>query len=207
MAKFNSAWLLGRQVRQHVKTSSRAGAGHHDPTTRAETAQRLTKVAIIAGIINIAAGFCPSPWQRVPCFAQVPVTFATGLLSESESWFTDAKEQAWLSVDNKQLRADPGERTVRFGIVRNLIAHAWFERKPPAILQLSFELALNTEEYVALGAPMIREIARGVLNHPNADAAKIASAPIGHATLALVFGLFNLRPVRDCQGDARNFHK
>jgi hypothetical protein len=96
---------------------------------------------------------------------------------------------------------------VGFRIVRDLVAHAWFEREPATVFQFSVELALDAKEYVAFDTPMIRPIARRVFNHANAHAAEVLSAPIGRASLAFVFGGFNLRPIRDSEGDARNLQK
>jgi len=135
------------------------------------------------------------------------IVYIAWVLSRIGKVIHGTKGLACLSVDNKQFRTDLGKRTMRFRIVRDLIAYAWFEHVSPTVFQFSFEMALNTEDYVALGTPMIREIAGRVLNHANADAAEVPSAPIGHATLAFVFGLFNLRPVRDSEGNARNLHK
>src|SRR6266852_1820495 len=95
---------------------------------------------------------------------------------------------------------------MRFLIVRNLITHTWCQRKSPAIFQFRFEFPFNTKDDVALGTPMIREIARCVFDHANTDAAAVLSTPIGGASRAAVCRWFNLRPVSDRKGEARNLH-
>jgi hypothetical protein len=63
------------------------------------------------------------------------------------------------SIDDNECRPDPGVRAMRFGIVRDLIAHAGPECESAAILQFRVELAGKAQEDVSLGAPVVRHIA------------------------------------------------
>jgi|TARA_R100001369_G_scaffold72437_4_gene100587 hypothetical protein len=60
-------------------------------------------------------------------------------------------------------------------------------------MQLTFE----AEQYVPFSTPMIRQIARTVLNHTNPDIPEISSPPISNAVFSGVFNPLNFRPIRD----------
>ena len=55
------------------------------------------------------------------------------------------------------------------GIVRDLIAHARHQYERSAIFELCMQLPFETQKDVALRAPVIRDIARRVLHHADAN--------------------------------------
>ena len=95
---------------------------------------------------------------------------------------------------------------MRFGIVRNLVAHARSERECSAVLQLRVKLAFNAQEHVALHAPVIGDIARRVLDHPDADRSERPRAPVRAAALARMFGGFDGGPLGDAERNTGHFH-
>ena len=89
---------------------------------------------------------------------------------------------------------------MRFGLVRDLVAHARSQDELPAILKLGVQLALEAQEDMPFRTPVVSQVARGVLDHADPDAAELARAPIRDARLTLVLGSFNGRPVGDSKG-------
>src|SRR5688572_21198024 len=98
------------------------------------------------------------------------------------------------SVDDEQLRADLRRRTMRFGVVGDLIAHSRFQRERATVFQLGVQLPFDAEKDVTLGAPMIGEVARRVFDDPYADVPESERAPVGAATFTSMFGWLNGRP-------------
>ena len=96
---------------------------------------------------------------------------------------------------------------MRFGVVGNLVAHAWPEQERAAILELRVQLTFQAEQDVAFGAPVIRDVARAVVHPPDPDRTEVAGAPSGHPSLAAVARRFDQGPVSGAEGDARHFHK
>ena len=84
---------------------------------------------------------------------------------------------------------------MRLGTVGDLVAHPGTEVESPAVAKLRFELAGEAEQDVPLLAPVIGAIARRVVDHANADGAKLSGAPQGRASLAGVFGGRDCGPV------------
>jgi hypothetical protein len=60
----------------------------------------------------------------------------------------------WL-VDDEELRTERRGRSVRPGIVGNLVTDAGSPREGPPVLKLDVELALETEEDVSFRTPMV----------------------------------------------------
>src|SRR5258706_9832117 len=133
----------------------------------------------------------PDRWPREPA-CPLPRTVALG------TWDP--------SIDDEQLRTDVGVRAVGFLVIGDLVAHARAQRELAAVLQLGVQLALGTQEDVALHAPMIREITRGVLDHANAQGTEVLRAPIGESVLALVLDGLDLRPIGRSEGNSRHLH-
>ncbi len=92
------------------------------------------------------------------------------------------------------------------GLVGYLIADAGCQHKSSAISKLSHQLAFQAEENMAFAAPVIRRIARSVLDQSNTYPAKIAGAPVGDSRLTGVFDGFNLLPVGGAKRDVRHVH-
>ena len=82
-------------------------------------------------------------------------------------------------------------------IVADLIARTWFKYKVASVFQLGMKLAVETEQYMPLRAPMIGQISRTVLDHPYPDIAELAGFPVSNALCADVLSPFNRRPVRN----------
>lgn len=95
---------------------------------------------------------------------------------------------------------------MRFRVVRNVVTHARFECELATILKFSVKLASNAQEEVALNAPVIREIARRVLDHANAHRVEVLGTPIGHAPLTAVLCSLDLRPISNAEGEIRYLH-
>ena len=93
-----------------------------------------------------------------------------------------------------------------FCVVCYLVAHAGSECELPAVSKFRLELSFGAQEYVAFDAPMVREITRRVLNHPDANISEVPRPPVGHATLAFVFGALDLRPVGGREWDSGDLH-
>src|SRR5215472_11589484 len=110
------------------------------------------------------------------------------------------------SVDDEEPSAGGRRRAMGLGVVRHLIGHAGLEHERPAVHQLGVELALETQQHVTLGAPMVGAIAGRVLDHADADASDLARAPVGGARLALVFGALDGCPVGRVEGNAAHLH-
>ncbi len=72
--------------------------------------------------------------------------------------------------------------------VCNLVAHAWREYEFAAIFEFGVEFAFDAQQYVALYAPMISEIARRVLDHADAKVAKGPCLPISETVVASMVG-------------------
>lgn len=81
------------------------------------------------------------------------------------------------------------------GVVTDLVAHAWGQREPTAILQLGVQLPIKAQQNVPFATPMIGEVARAVLDHSNAYRAEVACAPVRYSSFAQEDGWFNRRPI------------
>src|SRR4051812_24811678 len=98
-------------------------------------------------------------------------------------------------VDDEQSRAELCRRAMRLGIVCHLVTHAWPQHELAAVLELGVQLAFDAKQDVALTAPMIRQVARRVLDHSHPNAAELPRAPVRHASVAGVLGRLDRRPV------------
>lgn len=111
-----------------------------------------------------------------------------------------------FSIHDENLCSDFGVRTVRFAIVRNLVARPGLKREATSILQLRVQFPFDTEKNVAFGAPVVRQVAGGVFDHAHADGAELPGPPIGGPAFALMFNPFDGSPVCDAERDLRNIH-
>jgi len=73
-----------------------------------------------------------------------------------------------------------------FGIICNLIAHARFKKKLPAIFKLGVQLSFQAQKNVSFHAPVISQLILRILDHADADTAEILGAPEGYACFALM---------------------
>jgi hypothetical protein len=73
-----------------------------------------------------------------------------------------------------------------------------------------FQFAFHAEKNMAFLAPMIREIAGGILHHPHSNLIRLLTketrAPISYASFASVLCSFNFRPVRRAERKCIHFH-
>src|SRR3990172_7923332 len=110
------------------------------------------------------------------------------------------------SVHDEELCAGGREGPVGFGVVGHLVAGARGQDEGPPVPQVCVQFALEAEQDMALGTPVVGPVARRVVHHADADAAELACAPDGHSPLALVLGGCDLRPVGGSEGDAVHVH-
>jgi len=99
------------------------------------------------------------------------------------------------SVDNKKLCSNLSEGAMRPSIVGDLIAHAWFENEHPTVLELSVQLTLETQKNVSFHAPVVCQVTRRILDHPDSDIAEVLGAPTGDACLTFMLSSLYARPV------------
>src|SRR5256885_16653432 len=90
------------------------------------------------------------------------------------------------SVHNEQPRALVGVRAMLAVVVGHLIAHAGRKLERAPVLQVGDEFAIDAEDDVTLAAPVIRDVARRIVNEPHADIAELPGSPGGEARVALV---------------------
>src|SRR5215208_5280547 len=95
---------------------------------------------------------------------------------------------------------------MRLRLIRDLIAHARREPKPTAVGKLGLQLSGETEEDVSLLAPVVREIARRILHHPDAHVAELPAAPARGARFAWTDSLGDRGPVSSAEGDVGQAH-
>ncbi len=95
---------------------------------------------------------------------------------------------------------------MRLGVVGHLVAHAGREGKRSAISKFGMQFALDAKQDMAFGAPVIGQVACTIVDHAHADVAELACAPISHASIAFVLGLFDRGPVGGAEGDVVHLH-
>src|SRR5882757_5649416 len=81
------------------------------------------------------------------------------------------------SVHNEQPRALVGVRAMLAVVVSHLIAHAGRKLERAPVLQVRNEFAIDAENDVAFGAPVIGDIARRIVDQPHPDIAELPGAP------------------------------
>lgn len=91
-------------------------------------------------------------------------------------------------------------------MVGHLVTDPRREHKLAAIGQLGVQFAFQTEQDVALGAPMVGNITGTVFHHAYPQVVELLRAPGCRAVFAAVFGGFDLRPIRDAKGDIFHVH-
>ena len=110
------------------------------------------------------------------------------------------------SIHDEQLRACLRRRPMR-GVaeIRHLIAHARQQLEGAAVAQFGIEFALEHVEHVAAVAPVIGEVARRILDHPDPQVADIKRAPQRFAGFARMRRRRDLAPVGDGEGQCGIF--
>src|SRR5882757_7770474 len=81
------------------------------------------------------------------------------------------------SVHNEQPRALVGVRAMLAVVVSNLIAHARRKLERAPVLQIRHQFAVDAEDDVPLGAPVVGDVARRIVHQPYADVAELLRAP------------------------------
>src|SRR5688572_2522569 len=110
------------------------------------------------------------------------------------------------SIDDKQPCTPARRGAMRLGAIRHLVTHARLQREAAAIGELGVELAFEAQENVALGAPVIRDVTGGVLEHAHAHVAEMASAPACLAARPCVCRHLDLVPVDRAKGQVAQVH-
>lgn len=95
---------------------------------------------------------------------------------------------------------------MRLGAVGDLVAHARRKDEAAPIRKLGVQFAFQAQQDMALAAPVVGQITRGVLDHAHADGAKLAGAPVSAAGFAWMQGGFNSRPVGSAEGEVVDVH-
>ena len=67
---------------------------------------------------------------------------------------------------------------MRFGVVGQVVRHARRENETAPVLEFGLELSLKAAQYVAFCAPVIGEVARCVLDLPEAKGAEVDGSPV-----------------------------
>jgi hypothetical protein len=116
------------------------------------------------------------------------------------------RQERCVSVDDKERCPDNGRGAVRLAIVPDLVAHAGSKHEDPSVLRLCLQFAFNTKQDVPLHAPVVGDIARGILYEPHANAAEIPGTPYGVAGVALVLSRFDFAPVGDPKRNGCDLH-
>ena len=86
---------------------------------------------------------------------------------------------------------------MELSVVCYLIACSRGERKGTPVLEFGIEFSVQAKKNVPFSTPMIRQIARTVLNHTNPDIPEISSLPISNTVFSGVLSPLNFRPIRD----------
>jgi len=95
---------------------------------------------------------------------------------------------------------------VGLGVIGHLVADTGGEDELASVDQLGFKATFQAEQDVAFLAPMVGDIAGGVLDHADADVPKLACPPECFAPNAGVFTGFDLIPICYTKWDVCDVH-
>lgn len=84
---------------------------------------------------------------------------------------------------------------MRLSVVRDLVARSRRENESAPILQFSMQLALEAEQNMSFGAPVIGEVSRRVFDHAYANGAELPRTPKGGTAFPFVLGGRYLTPI------------
>ncbi len=95
---------------------------------------------------------------------------------------------------------------MRFRVVGDLVAHSGPECEAASAGEFGFELAFEAKENMALGTPVVGEVASRVLDHPDSDRAEVSCPPKSESGFAWVPGSGNGGPIRRPKGYLVQLH-
>jgi hypothetical protein len=95
---------------------------------------------------------------------------------------------------------------MRLSPVGYLIARTRRQNIPASVSEFGVQLALQAKENVTLGAPVVGEVTRGILDHAHPDCAELPGSPEGSTTLTGVLHWRNRRPVGGTEGNVTDLH-
>ncbi len=103
-------------------------------------------------------------------------------------------------VNNKKPGPGFGRRPVTRLAIGSLIALAGLQCEASSIREFSLKLPLQAKDYMPLRTPVIRQISRRILHHPDSYLSEILRPPQCPAGLTAMFGRHHLSPI---SGDKR----
>ena len=95
---------------------------------------------------------------------------------------------------------------MRLGAVGDLVAHARRKDEAAPIRKLGVQFAFQAQQDMALAAPVVGQITRGLLDRAHADGAELAGAPVSAAGFAGVYAGFDGGPVSSAEGEVVDVH-
>jgi len=75
-----------------------------------------------------------------------------------------------------------------------------------AIFEFGLKFTFYAEQDMTFDAPMVCDVAGAILDPADANASEMSSAPVRQATVACVFGLFDLGPICGAKWDICHLH-
>ena len=95
---------------------------------------------------------------------------------------------------------------MRLGPVGHLVAHTRRQDIPPSVSEFGMQLALQAKENMTLGAPVVGEVTRGILDHAYSDRAELPGTPERATALARVLLRRDRGPVGGTEGNVTDLH-
>jgi hypothetical protein len=151
-----------------------------------------------------------SPWQiklgisekarwRWSDFRRLDLTLVGGFLDAANAVLNASQ---WVpSVNDKDGRAVFGKRSVRRSIVIcDVVTRAHSKRILPTVLMLDSNVARDHEDNMALGAPMLSDIASAVINETKLNVANLTCAGSRRPRCAGMHRRWYLWPIDDPNG-------
>src|ERR1700692_4605633 len=111
-----------------------------------------------------------------------------------------------MSVYDEQLSTATADAPMRWIAIPDVIAHPRRKCKGPPISQTRFQFPLKTQKHMSLGAPMIRLVARRILDHAYANVAKVQCPPQRNTRIPSMFGYRNPTPIGYRESTGSHFH-
>src|SRR5262249_45039657 len=110
------------------------------------------------------------------------------------------------SIHNEQARTLVGARAMRLGAIGDLVAHARCERERAPVGKIGAEFAIYAEQDVPFLTPMIGDVARRILDKPQANVAELPGPPSRNAAITPMQSGLNARPVGGPERDVGYLH-
>src|SRR5579862_3804966 len=110
------------------------------------------------------------------------------------------------SIHDEQSGAVGRITPVGLHAVADLIAHSRSKHLHAAVFQFGVKFTFQTQKYVTFLTPVIREIARRIINHSDANIAELPGAPVRYAVFSRMRGGFYRCPVSRLEKNIRNAH-